>query len=228
MVQTLTTILTVVTAVGAIWAAHASTSQARASSVQARVAERGLEEQIRSFREQNEVVREQNERARLSFEVDMMFKLEDHWNSPTVLKRRSKAANYVKEHFLTEDGELLEVEHIDDNIRLDTLYQLNFFERLGYLVRQGVVGAETAWHRFSVDVRPYWALYQPAIEKLREELKDPAIYEDFEQLDALLADIDRQHGAGDEYLTKQQLRRFVEVESKALVTEEAPTKEEEE
>jgi hypothetical protein len=80
---------------------------------------------------------------------------------------------------------------------------------------------------FSVDVRPYWALYQPAIEKLREELKDPAIYEDFEQLDALLADIDRQHGAGDEYLTKQQLRRFVEVESKALVTEEAPTQEEE-
>jgi hypothetical protein len=144
VVQTLTTILTLVTAVGAIWAAHASTSQARASSVQARVAERGLEEQIRSFREQNEVVREQNERARRSFEVDMMFKLEDHWNSPNVLKRRSKAANYVKEHFLTEDGELLEVEHIDDNVRLDTLYQLNFFERLGYLVRQGVVGAETA------------------------------------------------------------------------------------
>ena len=97
MVQTLTTILTVVTALGAIWAALASTSQARASSVQARVAERGLEEQIRSFREQNEV-------ARLSFEVDMMLKLEDRWESPTFLDIKRKAAKYLKAHFFTDDG----------------------------------------------------------------------------------------------------------------------------
>jgi hypothetical protein len=219
VVQTLTTILTVVTAVGAIWAALASTSQARASSVQAKVAERGLEEQIRSFREQNE-------RALLSFEVDMMLKLEDHWHSPTVLARRTKAANYVKAHFLTDDGELLEVEHIDENIRLDTVYQLNFFERLGDLVRQGVVRAETTWHRFGVDLRQYWALYRPAIEKMREEYKDPTLFEDFERLDALMADLDRQHGVGDEYIAKQQLRRTVEAESKALATEEAPTQEE--
>ncbi len=220
VVQTLTTILTVVTAVGAIWAALASTSQARASSVQARVAERGLDEQIRSFREQNE-------RALLSFEVDMMLKLEDHWHSPAVLERRTKAANYVKEHFFTDDGGLLEVQHIDENIRLDTLYQLNFFERLGALVRQGVVRAETVWHRFGMDVRAYWALYRPAIEKMREEYKDPTLGEDFEQLDALITDLDRQHGVGDEHLTQQQLRRFVELESKALATEEAPAQEEE-
>ena len=135
MVQTLTTILTVVTALGAIWAALASTSQARASSVQARVAQQGLEEQIRSFREQNELAREENERARrqeerarLSFEVDMMFKLEDRWDSPTFLDRRRKAANHVKEHFFTDDGGLLDVDHIDENIRLDALNQLNFFE----------------------------------------------------------------------------------------------------
>ncbi len=230
MVQTLTTILTVVTAIGAIWAALASTSQARASSVQARVAERGLEEQVRSFREQNELAREQNERAkeenerarrqeeraRLSFEVDMMLKLEDRWESPTFLDRRRKAANYVKAHFLTDDGGLLEVDHIDENIRLDTLNQLNFFEQLGNLVRQEVVRAETVWHRFGMDVRQYWALYRPAMEKMREEYKDPTLFEDFERLDALMADIDRQHGVGDEYITKQQLRRTVEAESKAL------------
>jgi hypothetical protein len=219
VVQTLTTILTVVTAVGAIWAALASTSQARASGVQARVAERGLEEQLRSFREQNERAQEENERARLSFEVDMMLKLEEHWNSPTVLARRSKAANYVKAHFFTNDGGLLAVEHIDENVRGDTLYQLNFLERLGDLVRQGVMRAETVWHRFGQDVRLYWALYQPAIEKLREEYKDPTLLEEFERLEALMADIDRQHGVGDEYITKQGLRRFVELESKALATE---------
>ncbi len=204
MVQTLTTILTVVTAIGAIWAALASTSQARASSVQARVAERGLEEQVRSFREQNE-------RALLSFEVDMMFKLEDRWDSPILLDRRTKAANYIKEHFFTDDGELLEVQHIDENAeRL-----LGFFELLGDLVKQGVVRAETVWHRMGIRVRQYWALYRPAIETLREEYKDQTLLEDFERLDALMADIDRQHGIGDEIITKQQLRRTVDEENRA-------------
>ena len=234
MVQTLTTILTVVTAVGAIWAALASTSQARASGVQARVAERGLEEQLRSFREQNERAREENERARrqeeralLSFEVEMMFKLEDRWESPTFLDRRRKAANYLKEHFFTDDGGLLDVDHIGENVRGDTLNQLNFFEHLGNLVRQGVVRAETVWHTFGMHVRQYWALYRPALEKMREESKDPTLGEDFERLEALMADLDRQQGVGDGFITKQQLRRYVEAESKALATEEAPTQEEE-
>jgi hypothetical protein len=65
-------------------------------------------------------------------------------------------------------------------------------------------------------------LFRPVIEKHRQGQKDPTLLEDFEQLDALMADLDRQHGVGDEYITKQQLRRFVEVESKALATEEAP------
>ncbi len=144
-----------------------------------------------------------------------MLKLEDHWNSPTVLERRSKAANYVKEHFFTDDGGLLEVEHIDENAeRL-----LSFFELLGDLVKQGVVRAETVWHRMGIRVRQYYALYRPAIEKTREEYKDPTLLEDFERLDALMADIDRQHGIGDEIITKQQLRRTVEGESKALGAE---------
>jgi hypothetical protein len=82
--------------------------------------------------------------------------------------------------------------------------------------------------RFGFDVRQYWALYRPAIEKMREEYKHPTLAEDLEQLDALIGDLDCQHDVGYEYLTNQQLRRFVELESKALATEEAPTQEEEE
>lgn len=203
MVQTITTMITVVTAIGAIWAALAGTSQARASSAQARLAERGLEEQVRSFREQNEL-------ARLSFEVDMMLKLEDRWESPIFLDTKRKAANYVKEHFFTDDGELLEVDHLDENAeRL-----LGFFEQLGDFVKQGFVRAESVWHRFGFRLRQYWVLYRPAIEKVREDVKDPTIFEDFERLDALMSDLDRRHGIGDEVITNQQLRRTVEAESK--------------
>jgi hypothetical protein len=169
-------------------------------------------------REENERARRQDERARLSFEVDMMFKLEDRWESPTFLDRRRKAANHVKEHFATDDGGLLDVDHIDENIRLDTLNQLNFFEQLGAFVRQEVIRAETVWHTFGMDVRQHWALYRPAIERMREEHKDATLAEDFERLDALMADLDRQHGVGDEDITNQQLRRYIESESRALAT----------
>ncbi len=145
----------------------------------------------------------------------MMFKLEDRWDSPNFLDRRTKAANYIRAHLFTDDGELLEVQHTDENTR----ELLNFFELLGDLVRQGVVRAETVWNRFGLRLRTYWALYRPAIEKMREEYKDPTLLEEFERLDALMADLDRQHDVGEEYLTNQQLRQFVEVESKALATE---------
>ena len=153
----------------------------------------------------------------------MMLKLQDRWDSPFFRDRKRKAANYLKAHFFTDDGGLLDVQHIDENI--ESL--LGIFEMLGALVKQGVLRAETVWHQFGVRVRQYWALYQPAIEKIREDLRDPTLLEDFERLEALMADIDRQHGVGEEYLTKQQLRRTDEAESKALATEEAPTQEEE-
>jgi hypothetical protein len=154
----------------------------------------------------------------------MLTKLEDRWESPAFLDIKRKVADHVKEHFFTADGGLLDVEHMDVNAES----VLGIFELLGDFVSQGLVRAETVWHRFGWHVRQYWALYQPAIEKMREEYKGPTLFEDFERLEALMADLDRQHGVGDEYITNQQLRRTVEGESKALATEEAPTQEVEE
>lgn len=197
--------------------------QRRSFQEQTEIASRQSQLTERSLVEQNERAREENERARLSYEVDMMLKLEDRWESPTFLDIKRKAANHVKAHFFTDDGGLLDVEHMDVNAES----VLGIFELLGDLVERGVVQAETVWHRFGWRVRQYWALYRPAIEKMREEYKDPTLFEDFERLDTLMTDLDRQHGAGDELISKQQLRRYVESESKALATEEAPTQDRE-
>jgi hypothetical protein len=89
MAQTLSTILTVVIAIGAIWAAFASTRQAQYSRRLASAAERNVGEQIRSFQEQNE-------RARLSFEVDRLFRLEDRFNSQRLENTRRRAAKRPK------------------------------------------------------------------------------------------------------------------------------------
>jgi hypothetical protein len=48
------------------------------------------------------------------------------------------------------------------------------------------------------------------------------VMEDFEKLTDLMAEIDRKHGVGEEEITQQYLRRFIEDEL-AITGEESPT-----
>lgn len=211
MVQTLSTMLTVVIAVGAIWAAFASTRQAQSSRRLASAAERNVGEQIRSSREQNE-------RARMSFEVDMLFRLQDRFEGPRLESSRRRAAKYLKDNYYTPDGGMREIEHVHPESRLI----LTFFEHVGHLKNMGVLQDESVWYRFGRLIRAYWALYKPAIEKIRQEAKDPMVMEDFEKLNDLMADIDRKHCVGEEDITQQYLRQFIEDEL-AITGDESPT-----
>ena len=82
----------IATGIGAIWTALLARRQAL-------LTEQALLEQRRSLKEQEE-------RARLSFEMDMLFRLADRFESPAFLQARRAAAGYVKERFFTDDGGL--------------------------------------------------------------------------------------------------------------------------
>jgi hypothetical protein len=134
----------IATGIGAIWTALVARRQAL-------LTERALLEQRRSLEEQDE-------RARLSFEMDMLFRLAERFESPAFLRARRAAAGYVKERFFTDEGGLLEVEYLDQTLaRL-----LNFFEELGQFVRAEGLRAESVWNRFGWRTRRYWALYRPS------------------------------------------------------------------
>jgi hypothetical protein len=159
----------------------------------------------------------QEERARLSLEVDLLVKLEERYNSPRLLDRRHRSANYVKENYFVGDDDLLEVEQMNPAAE-DVL---NFLEELGHLTRLGAVRAESANHRFGWGIKTYWALYESAIERLREESKEPELWVDLERLRGLLGDLSDRRSAKAEDLTKAELRTFVEYE--AAVGLEHPT-----
>jgi len=82
----------IATGIGAIWTSLVARRQAM-------LTEQTLIEQRRSLREQEE-------RARLSFEMDMLFKLADRFESPAFLHARRTAAGCIKEHFFTDEGGL--------------------------------------------------------------------------------------------------------------------------
>jgi hypothetical protein len=125
------------------------------------------------------------------------------------------------------DDDILEVDHLD----LASAQILNFYEELGYLTKTGVLQLERVWNYYGDIMTLAWVLWEPAVKKMREEKKDPTIYEHTEYLYHQLLDIDRQRGLGSERPTKEELRRFVEdsllsaeVGEEPAAGGEAPTK----
>jgi hypothetical protein len=191
---------------------------------QARLTERSLDEQRQSFREQSEIARrqaqltegsltEQNERVRLNLELDLLTRLGERFESSHFLKRRRTAAKYLLDNAFVEDDSL-EVPPLN-RAAIDVC---SFYDELGELQRLGVLRAELVWNRFGVLGQAYWPLCKLAIEKMREEDKEPTYFEDFEYLMRLIVDMNRERGVPAP--TQERLRQTMEDE--AVVGEEPP------
>ncbi len=126
----------IATGIGAIWAALITRRQAQ-------VTERSLAQTERGLAEQAQILREQNERARLSLEVDLMYKLEERWDSQRFWNIRKRHVTYLKENCFVDDR-IVGVEHLD----AATEQILDFFEEVGYLTRTGVLRLEHVWYRW--------------------------------------------------------------------------------
>ena len=114
---------------------------------------------------------------RLTLEFNLLTRLADRFQSPNFLGRRRSAARHAMGRF--------------NRAAYDVA---NFFEEVGYLHRRGVLRAESVWHTFGLPARVYWTVYGPTIRKMREEQNDPIVYEDFERLDRLVADLSDERG----------------------------------
>jgi hypothetical protein len=195
------------TGVGAIWAALAARRQGQISERQAQITERSLPQTERSLAEQNE-------RARLTLEYDLLTRMRERFESPQLRSSRRATAKYFLENTFVDD-EVVEAPSMA-NAAVEVC---NFFEELGEMVRLGILGAESVTSRYSVHGQAYWTLCRPAIEKFREEWELSTIYEEFEYLSRLMADLDPEQGAAPQRL--EVLRQVMEWES--VVGEEPST-----
>jgi hypothetical protein len=137
--------------------------------------------------------------------VDVMQRLDERGISQRYQNYTIRSFTYVKENYFVDD-DILEVDHLD----LASSQILNFYEELGYLTRTGVLQPERVWNTYEDTLTASWVLWDPAVKKMREEKKDPTIFEDTEYLYHQLLDLNRQRGLGSERPTKEDLRRFVE------------------
>jgi hypothetical protein len=187
----------IATGIGAIWTAVAARRQAQ-------LTERSLTEQ--------------NERLRLNLEVNLLHKLQDRYDSQIFIGRRSAVATYYLNNAF-EGDDMVGVERLNE----DAIDVCNFFEDVAYLQRIGALSAKSVWNGFGPDLQVHWHLCKRGIEKQREESQNPTIYEEFEQLSRLIADMSRERGIPEptpEMLSKM-LRQALEEE--AVRGEEPPT-----
>ena len=70
----------------------------------------------------------------------------------------------------------------------------NFWERVGHLVRAGHVDRVLVNQYFDASIRVWWGWLAPATHVVRERDADAALYENFEWLSGLMAEMDRKAG----------------------------------
>jgi len=197
----------IATGIGAIWAALVARRQAQLSERSMTQTERSLAQTERSLAEQAQNLREQNQRARLSLEWDLLTRLQDESRSPYLLSCRRESAKYFLDNALVEDDTV----EPPQSLLSATLEMCDFFETVGELLRVGVLRTVPVWNSFSYMAQGYWLPCKPAIEKRREEWQDPTLYEEFEYLYLVTAEMDRKRGVAPP--PRELLRRFFEAEA---------------
>jgi hypothetical protein len=157
---------------------------------------------------------EQNERSRLNLEVDLLTRMADRWERPHFLSRRRAAADYLLENAVVGE-DIVEAGRMPRAV-FDVC---NFFEELGGLQGLGALWDESVWNRFGVMAQAYWLVCKPTLKKRREERGDPAMYEEFERVNRLGVELDRERDI--EPHPQDWLRRLMEDEA-VVGAEDAP------
>jgi hypothetical protein len=207
----------IATGIGAIWTAMLARRQLNeqrqfleeqneTARRQTQLTEQSLAQTERSLAEQVQSLREQNEQARLTLEYDMLNRLTERSETPHFLNTRREAAKYLLDHAFKDDA-VVEVESLNDAVT----DMCSFFEGVGELQRLGVLRAESVWNRYGFGSQALWLVCKPAIESYRREWENPALFEEFERLVGVMADLD--HARGVTAPTREQARYNFEVEA---------------
>ncbi len=198
----------IATGIGAIWAALAARRQGQIGERQAQMTERSLALTERTLAEQNE-------RARLTLEYDLLTRAADRRETPYFLGRRREAARYLLDNAFSGEEKVG-----TRSLNHAAFIVCDAYEELGEMVSIGVLSAESVWNRFGTSARAWWILCKPAIEKIRQEWEDPALYEEFEQLYRVIEEMNRERGISSP-MPRAYIRQFLE--SEATLGEEHPS-----
>jgi hypothetical protein len=127
-------------------------------------------------RSTTELVTSQNEVAKTNLVASLQLKMEDRFDSNSMVTARSKLARQL----------LTNAPH--DEIQEDVM---NFFESVGTMFRRGYLDPEMTWAAFSFYAIHWWAACKEYIDTERKRQDDDhTIFDDFQNLVDKLCEIE--------------------------------------
>ncbi|MEA3190821.1 MAG: hypothetical protein QOD77_1403 [Thermoplasmata archaeon] len=137
-------------------------------------------------------------RSRQALQVEQLTRLEDRFQSDSMLRARAAAGRTLRTTANDPDEVLL-----------------GFFEVAGMLLRKRALDPQMAWHSFEHWVERYWLASEPFIQACRT--RDPNLWSEFQHLREVLMKIERKRlGRQPAPITPQELAEFL-AEEEALM-----------
>jgi hypothetical protein len=161
--------------------------------------------------EQSKRTAEQVELSRQSISVDILLRLDAHFNSPDMKANRSKAAAYLLKLQFKEQYQLLITRYSEGACRIALEDLLDFFEGIAFLSRRkGTPDPESVWCFFFYWIDHYYWAAKPFIEEV--QCQDPTRLQEFVLFREQLKQIERKHHKEYKCPTEEQLRNFLSEE----------------
>ncbi len=151
--------------------------------------------------------------SRQSISVDVLLRLDAHFNSPDMKAIRRKAASFLLQRF--QSHVLLPDDQHKCRVALDDL--LDFFEGIAFLsLRKGTPDPESVWCFFFGYIDYYLHAAKEHIQQAKKD--DPMQWQELIRFHDQLISIERKHHRkGYEPPDEDQLRRFLEDEMQLSV-----------
>jgi hypothetical protein len=140
-------------------------------------------------------------RCRFEHAIDLIVELDDHFNTTEFRIFRQNTAKFL----LGTEQNQRSIDQV-----------LGFFEKVGYLTRNGVIEEKMVWHEMFYWIHRYYLSATPFITRIRVIQKDNTVFEDFEYLQKRLVEIEKkERNCADANLTlsENELRDFLIRES---------------
>ena len=163
----------------------------------------------------------QNKRARLTLSVNLTQQFSDKWDSADMKETRKHAAAYTVRQ-TTDQLALTALQTLTETDREDPeglREVLNFFDRIGTVVRSGAIDEHFVWNEFFPTVPNYWLGAEPIVEKWRAETGRLLYFEDAENLSETLITYEKKQLAriksqNEARPSHEKVRHFLQEESK--------------
>lgn len=145
----------------------------------------------------------ESKRTRFSLGIDLILRLDTHFNSGEFRRKRNDAATGLLSGRLSTEAQRVAIDDV-----------LNFFETVGFLTRRDVLDAEVAWNHFFYYMHRYMLSAKKYIETCRKE--DPTLWEEFIEVYERLKEVEKRErrlSDKDLLLSDEDRRKFLNSEA---------------